>query len=34
MGYNLDKRQDFRGSISFTYDFEKITGLKFAPFTA
>ncbi len=28
MGYNLDKRQNFRGTISFTYDFEKIPGLK------
>ena len=28
MGYNLDQRQDFRGTIAFTYDFEKIPGLK------
>jgi len=28
MGYNLDKRQDFRGVATLTYDFEKIPGLK------
>ncbi len=28
MGYSSDKRQDLRGIVSFTYDFEKIKGLK------